>query len=116
MSKVFCLLVVALAIHMLSSVIPIAQYQASRPSPGTTKNLHLTTLSLCLSQIEQMLYCSMFKLFYVFRITKLFYVAHNDSVYFGNRLLNILNGIKLPSVLESIFICNFSSSLPSTTF
>ena len=40
---------------------------------------------------------------YVFRFTELFSIMHNDSmVALGNRHLNILNSIKLPSAPESI--------------
>ena len=69
----------------------------------TTKNLHLTTLSLCFNQPEQTHNCSMLELLHAFRITKLFIVAYNDStVAFGNKLLNILNGMRLLSALELI--------------
>ena len=45
----------------------------------------------------------MFELLYIFRITELSFVVCNDSVVdSGNRHLNILNGTKLPSVLESV--------------
>ena len=63
----------------------------------------MTALSLCLNWTEQTSYCSMFELFYVFRITELFFVSCNNSmVETGNRYLNIMNGIKWPSSLQSI--------------
>ena len=48
----------------------------------------------------------MFELLYVFRITKLFFAAHNNSVVDVKKrhlnILNILNGIELPSAPQSI--------------
>ena len=45
----------------------------------------------------------MFELLYVFIITQLFFSASSDStVAFGNKHLNILNGMRLPSAPESI--------------
>ena len=60
---------------MLFSVIPTAQYPASPTTcglfPNSIKNLHLTTLSLCLVWTEQMPNCSMFELLYVLRVAEL---------------------------------------------
>ena len=65
-------------------------HNSTGPLPGTTKNLHLTTLSLCLNQAEQMHNGYMSKLLYVFRITELLFVVCNDStVDCENRNLNI---------------------------
>ena len=52
--------------HPNSSISGILN--STGPSPGTTKNLHLTTLSLHLNQTEQMPNCSMFELFYLLEL------------------------------------------------
>ena len=45
----------------------------------------------------------MFQLLYASKITELFLVVHNDSIVaFTNRLLNILNGMRLQSAPEPI--------------
>ena len=79
----FCPLLICLALHIIlsnhNSLVSGIPKNAS-PSPGTTKILHLATLSLCFNWTEQMPDCSMFELLYVFRITELFFVAHKNSV------------------------------------
>ena len=107
-SHIFCPLIVGLALHRLSSVTPPVQYPAFPIELDChTKNLHLTTLFLCFKQNGQTPDCSMFELLYVFRNIELFCGACNDStVVFGNRHLNILNGMRLPHALESI-LCYF---------
>ena len=46
---------------------------------------------------------SVFELLYIFEITDVFLVVHTDSIVaFGNRLLNILNGMRLLSGPKSI--------------
>ena len=68
------------------------------PLPGTTKNLHLVTLSLCLNLTVQITNYSMFELLYIFNTALLFFVVCNYSIVdLGNKFLNILNGIKLSS-------------------
>ena len=77
--------------------------KSAEPSHGTAKNLHVTSLSLFLNQTEHIPNCSMFELLYVFRVTELsFVVCIYSMVVLGNRHLNILNGMKLASSLESI--------------
>ena len=81
LSKIFCLLLVGVALHTLSPVIPAAQYVASLTMqlPATTENLYLTTLSLCSNHTEQRPNCSMFESLYVFRTTEftLSYISCN---------------------------------------
>ena len=70
------------------------------PSPGTTKNLHLTQLSLCLIFTEHLLSCLMFDELYVLSTIYLSFVAFNYAIVdLGSSILNILNGIKFPSLL-----------------
>ena len=59
---------------------------SAQPSPGTARNLHLTTLSLCFNQTEQIPNCSMFESLYIFRITELLFCAYS-TVTFRNKIL-----------------------------
>ena len=81
-----------------------------RPLPETTKNLHLMILSLCFHQTAKCLTVLCLNCYMFLKIIELFSVAHNDStIVFRNRLLNILNGMRIPSGPESnfwiIFVC-----------
>ena len=82
-------------LSMLNTSIPGIPYTAG-PSSGTTKNLHLTHLSLCLYFTVHMTNC-------IFNMTKLFFVVQNTSfVEFQNKIVNTLYGIRLPLHLVSI--------------
>ena len=70
---------------------------SSGASPGTTKNFYLTLLSLCLNFTAYTPKCLISDWLYVFNNTELFFVAYKLAVVdFRNRILNILNGMKLP--------------------
>ena len=67
------------------------------PSPGTTKDLHFTTLSLFLNLTVHTPNWSMFELLYIFNTMGFFFVLHNSSIVdLGKRILKIYTGIKLP--------------------
>ena len=89
-SLIVCPIAFGLSANSSVSRIPNSAGQL----PGTTENLHLISLHLCFNQTEQTCNCSMFELFYVFRITKLIFVTCNNStVAFGNKDLNFFNGM-----------------------
>ena len=74
------------------------------PSPGTTKNLHLATLFLCLNLAEQTPSSFMFELLCVcFTTAVVVFVACNAFIVdFQNSILKILNGIGFTLAPESI--------------
>ena len=75
-------------------------------SPGTTRNLHLATLSLCFNFADHTPNCSMFELLYGFNMIAYLIVAHNASIVdFGNKDLNISNDTTLSLGLELIVMC-----------
>ena len=69
---------------------------------GTTKNLYLMTL--CFKWTKQTPNCSIFKLLHIFKNYWVILVVHSNSIVaFGNTLLDILNGMRLPSVPETCY-------------
>ena len=71
--------------------------------PGNTRDLHVAVLSLYLKVTICTPHSSILDWVNAFNTTELFLVAHNAfCVDFGIRFLKILNGIKLPSLPESI--------------
>ena len=77
--------------------------RSSGTSLGTTKNLHLALLSLCLNFTVHTPNTSISDWPCVFNMTELFFVVSNAAnVDFGNNILNTLNGIKLSSLPVSI--------------
>ena len=92
-------------LHIISgnlNVLITSNPNSARMLPDTTKILHLITLSY-FNQTEQISHCSIFEQSYILRITKVFLVVHNDSIVtIGNGLLKFFNGMRLPSVPESI--------------
>ena len=81
------------------------------PSPCTIKNLHLITLSSCLNQTKQMPNFFIFELFYIFISTDFFVACNNSTFAFGNKHLNILNGMKIAVCPRVNFICFFGLPL-----
>ena len=105
-SQTSCCHVAYLLYHIILSMLnnSISDIpNSARPSLGTIKNLHLTHLSSCLFFTIHTPSCSMFDWLYVCNIMLLFLVVCNSGIVdFGNRLFNMLDGIKLPPVLVSL--------------
>ena len=64
------------------------------PSPGTTKNLHLTTLFLCVNLTAHIPYFSMFKLLCVSNTTAFFVTHSSYVVHLGKWVWKFCSGIK----------------------
>ena len=69
--------------------------RSAGPSPGTTKNVHLAFLSLCLNLTVYTLNCLVSNVPYIFNMIELFFVVCKAAnINFGNRILKTLNGIR----------------------
>ena len=72
-------------------------------SPGTSGNLHLTHLSLCLICTEHLPSYPMFDRFYVLSANDLFIMEFNSTIVdLSYSILNIWNGIKFQSLPVSL--------------
>ena len=94
-------------IHMLFSVCLALWYlvfqSSAGPSPGTTKNLNSIHLSLSLNFTVHMTNFSISDWLYVFNMTQVFLCHVTPAIMdFVNKILNTLNGIRLPWLLVSI--------------
>ena len=94
-----CLLVTSTLLHMPSSVCPAILSEIL----SSTKNLHLAILSLCLNLTVHTPKCSIIDWFYVLTLLNYFMACKTSHIDLGNSVPNTLNGIKLTSLLESIF-------------
>ena len=116
-SQIFCPLVVGLAPHTLSSVIPAAWYLASPVVLGH----HLIVQRICIWQFYLCVLIRLNKCLIVLCLNCYMFlelpscfvvlVLYNDStVGFENKHLNILNGMRFPSA-PVYFICYFGPHL-----
>ena len=81
----------------------------ARPLPGTTKNLHLTDLSVYFMLTEYIPSCSMFDKLHVLSTADLFILAFNSAIVdLGNSIFKIQNGIIFPSLPVSISYAIFT--------
>ena len=95
--------------HILSAIC--FTVQCAGLSPGTTKNLHLEYLSL--NHTVHTPDCSILECLSVLKMSELFFVVPKTAkVDLGNKILKVLNGIRLPLLLVSILyvICSFLTS------
>ena len=103
-----CLLSQHIILIMLSNSIYGIPCNAG-PLPGTTKNLHLIHLLLCLILTKHLLSCSKFDWLYVLSMIDLYIVAFNSAIVdLRNSMLKTWNGIKFPSLPMSILYTIFA--------